>query len=45
MNSLIGSAASIACSALYFTMLDAPAAWLVAASILLVYAWVYTCEH
>ena len=45
MTSLISSSASIACSVFYFTMLDAPAAWLVAASMLLVYAWIYAYEH
>ena len=45
MISRISSSASIACSVAYATMLDAPAAWLVAASVLLVYAWIYTCEH
>ena len=45
MNSLISSIASIACSVFYFTMLDAPAAWLVAAGVLVLYAWIYTCEH
>ena len=45
MTSLISSTVSIACSVFYFTMLDAPSAWLVAASVLLVYAWIFSCEH
>ena len=45
MTSLISSTASTACSLAYTTIEAAPAAWLVAASVLLVYAWIYTCEH
>ena len=45
MTSLISSIASTACSLAYATIEAAPAAWLVAASMLLVYAWIFSCEH